>query len=141
MTRTPPRVALLIETSRKYGRALLHGIFRYLREHRPWSLYFQPWSLWEPFPTWLRRWDGDGILVRADNRELANLIVRKGIPAVELRWSFTDIELPAVGIDNRQVVQLAFDHLRAIGLRRLAFCGYPPGQNRWADYRQQTFED
>jgi LacI family transcriptional regulator len=38
-------------------------------------------------------------------------------------------------------VQLGFDHLRAIGVRRLAFCGYPPGQNRWADFRQQTFEE
>ncbi|HXG09784.1 MAG TPA: DNA-binding transcriptional regulator [Gemmataceae bacterium] len=141
MTRTPRRVALLIETSRKYGRALLHGIFRYLREHGPWSLYFQPWGLGEPFPPWLRRWDGDGILVRADSRELANLVARKGIPAIELRWTFTDLGLPAVGIDNRQIVQLAFDHLRALGLRQFAFCGLAPGRNRWADYRQQTFEE
>src|SRR5207247_3257286 len=35
-------VALLIETSRSYGRGLLRGIIRYQREHGPWSIYFEP---------------------------------------------------------------------------------------------------
>ena len=36
-----PQVALLIETSRAYGRGLLHGINGYLRAHGPWSIYVQ----------------------------------------------------------------------------------------------------
>ena len=39
------RVALLIETSREYGRGLLRGIIRYQQEHQPWSLYFKPQGL------------------------------------------------------------------------------------------------
>src|SRR5262245_58154901 len=45
-----PRVALLIETSRQYGRDLLRGVIRYQREHGPWSMYFEPHGLGEPPP-------------------------------------------------------------------------------------------
>src|SRR6185295_10022596 len=37
-----PKVALLIETSRGYGRAMLRGIVRYARLHGPWSFYITP---------------------------------------------------------------------------------------------------
>ena len=35
------RVALLIETSRTYGRDLLRGVKRYTQEHGPWSLFVE----------------------------------------------------------------------------------------------------
>src|ERR1700691_1796861 len=35
-----PRVALLVETSRSYGRELLFGIARYVRAHGPWDIEF-----------------------------------------------------------------------------------------------------
>ena len=40
-----PHVALLIETSRSYGRGVLVGVRRYLREHGPWSVYLEPRAL------------------------------------------------------------------------------------------------
>lgn len=55
-------VAILIETSLAYGRGLLRGIARYLRERAPWSTYFQPQGLGDPPPPWLAKWRGDGIL-------------------------------------------------------------------------------
>lgn len=45
-----PHVALLVETSREYGRNLLRGITRYEREHPRWSISFQPNGLGEPPP-------------------------------------------------------------------------------------------
>jgi hypothetical protein len=33
------RVALLVETSKAFGRGVLRGVSRWLREHEPWSLY------------------------------------------------------------------------------------------------------
>lgn len=36
-----PRVALLIESSRSYGRDLLIGIAKFVRIHGPWSIGFQ----------------------------------------------------------------------------------------------------
>jgi hypothetical protein len=53
-------VAILVETSRAYGRGLLRGIARYHREHAQWSTYFQPQGLGDPPPPWLASWRGDG---------------------------------------------------------------------------------
>jgi LacI family transcriptional regulator len=132
-------VALLVETSREYGRGLLRGIIRYEREHGPWSIYFQPRGLGEPPPEWLADWDGDGILVRADTRKLADAVVASGIPAVDLRVSLPGLKLPSVGIDNRAMVDLVFDHLRDRGFRHFGFCGLPRGLNIWADFRGECF--
>ena len=54
-------VALLIETSREYGRGLLRGIIKYQNDHGFWSVYFKPHGLGIPPPSWLRTWRGDGI--------------------------------------------------------------------------------
>ena len=53
------RVALLIETSRTYGRDLLRGVKRYTQEHCPWSLFVEVRDLETRPPVWLRNWDGD----------------------------------------------------------------------------------
>jgi len=37
-----PKVALLVETARGYGREVLRGIVRYARLHGPWAFYVSP---------------------------------------------------------------------------------------------------
>jgi LacI family transcriptional regulator len=139
MGRRIPRVALLIESSRAYGRGLLRGVMRYLQEHGPWSVTFRPRGLGEPPPPWLTSWKGDGILVRADSRRLARAVAACGVPTVDLRLSFTDLGWPAVGIDNRTIVELATQHLIDQGFRHFGFCGLPPWHNVWADFRADCF--
>jgi LacI family transcriptional regulator len=36
----PPRVALVIETSTAFGRTLLFGIAAWIRQNKPWTVYF-----------------------------------------------------------------------------------------------------
>jgi hypothetical protein len=69
-------VALLIETSREYGRGLLRGIIRYQQVHGPWSVYFKPHGLGDPPPAWLRTWRGDGILARINDRQMAEAVLK-----------------------------------------------------------------
>ena len=135
-----PHVALLIETSRGYGRSLLQGVIRYQREHRPWSIYFQPHAFGAPPPSWLKNWHGDGILARIDERTMARAIRRTGLPAVDLRFSVPKLGLPGVGIDNRAVVRLAFEHLANSGFKLFGFCGLPPRRNAWMDLRRDLFQ-
>lgn len=134
-----PHVALLIETSREYARGLLRGVARYHQEHGPWSIYFEPHGLDEPPPSWLKSWRGDGILARIDNRRMADAILRTGIPAVDVRGAFQNLGLPFIGVDNRPVSQLAFDHLVDCGLENFAFCGTPRGENPNQDWRCDIF--
>lgn len=133
------RVALLIETSREYGRGLLRGIVRYQREHGPWSLYFKPHGLGQPPPDWLTSWRGDGILARINDRAMANAVLRTKVPAIDLRSSLGDIGLPIVGIENRDVVKLAVEHLVERGFRHFGFCGTPYGEHRYQDERSDRF--
>ncbi len=141
MSERTRHVALLIETSREYGRGLLRGVIRYQRERGPWSLYFQPLGLRELPSRWLRDWRGDGILVRADDRRMADAVAASGVPAVELRFALPGLDFPCVGIDNRAIVELAIRHLCERGFRQLAFCGLPRRQNVVVDYRGQMFAE
>src|SRR5437763_16329642 len=79
------RVAVLIESSRAYGRGLLRGVARYNREHGHWSVYIQPHGLDDPPPPWLKRWRGDGILVRIGDRRMLRAVLGSGLPTVDLR--------------------------------------------------------
>jgi LacI family transcriptional regulator len=133
-------VALLIETSRSYGRGLLRGIIRYQREHGPWSIFFQPRGLNDTAPAWLKSWRGHGILARINDRRTADIIKRSGIPAVDLRFAIPNLRMPAVGIDNATVVRRALDHFLDRGHTRFAFCSYPSGNSRWMDIRAGLFQ-
>jgi LacI family transcriptional regulator len=44
------RVALLIDTTRAYGREVLRGAWHYIQEHGPWSILFRPTSFEQPLP-------------------------------------------------------------------------------------------
>lgn len=132
-------VALLVETSREYARGLLRGVARYHQQSGPWSIFFETHGLNAPPPTWLKNWDGDGILARINNRDMANAILDTGLPAVDLRGALEDIEIPFIGVDNRPVSKLAFEHLQDCGLRNFAFCGTPRGQNPNQDRRCDFF--
>src|SRR3954471_4297279 len=80
-----PRVALLVESSRAYGRGLLHGIAEYIRLHGPWSIYMAERGLEDDPPDWLQGWDGDGVIARIENRTMADAISALGVPSVDLR--------------------------------------------------------
>jgi len=132
-------IALLVETSREYARGLLRGFARYHQLEGPWSIYFEPHGLNAPPPTWLKGWQGDGILARIDDQRMADAILDTGIPAVDVRGSLEDLVLPFIGVDNRPIASLAFDHLLNRGLRYFAFCGTPRGENPNQDRRCDYF--
>ena len=134
-----PHVALLVETSREYARGLLRGVAAYLREHGPWSIYFEPHGLDDPPPDWLHDWQGDGILTRVNSLKMGEKILATGIPAVDLRGALSGLGLPFIGVDNRPVAELGYQHLRDLGLRHFAFCGTPTGENPNQDLRCRYF--
>jgi len=113
-------VALLIETSRSYGRDILCGIRRWMHEHEPWSLFLELRALDSTVPRWLKGWQGDGIIARTATAEMARTIAKTGIPAVELRASKLAHGLPFVGVDNRQMGRIVADHFLSSGLARFA---------------------
>jgi LacI family transcriptional regulator len=134
-------VALLIESSGSYGRGLLRGIAKYNREHGGWSTYFRPHGFGDPLPDWILGWQGDGLLVRIDNRQMADVIQRLNVPIVNLRGTVPGLSYPIVVVDNAQVAKLAAEHFVERGLKHFAFCGRPRGTNPVLDQRGDYFEE
>ena len=135
----PRQVALVVETSRAFGRGLIRGVAQYSREHGPWAITFTPRGLDDSPPDWLRGWKGDGVLARIENQRMADAILQLGVPVVELRGMLPDLRLPHIGVDNRAVVQLAVAHLAERGLRRFGFFGYRRGGYARMDERHDFF--
>ena len=117
------KIALLIESSRAYGRGLLRGVASYLHTHPDWSIYVQSRSPEDAPPPWLAGWDGDGIIARVESREMEAAIVRTGLPCVDVRGAF-DLDMPLVETNEHSTCRLAFEHLSGRGFRHFAFCGY-----------------
>ena len=113
------KVALLIESSREYGRGILRGVSTFVRTHGPWSLYFEETSLGGAIPSWLENWEGDGIIARIESQELLDIIERLSVPAVDVRGLLKlPPRVPIVETNDRTVVRLALAHLRERGLSR-----------------------
>ena len=79
-----PKVAVLIESSRSFGRGLIEGVARYSRLHGPWLMYFEPRGSDVAPPAWLSHWDGDGILARIDDQRMADAVLATGPGTAEM---------------------------------------------------------
>jgi LacI family transcriptional regulator len=132
-----PRVALLIESSRAYGRGTLSGVAKYIREHGHWSVFLQEHSLCDDVPSWLEHWGGEGIITRMENQAMANVLRHLCVPTVYLREVPPNLEFSSVLTDNAAVSRFAFDHLRERGFRHFAFCGFNGAD--YSDERRESF--
>jgi LacI family transcriptional regulator len=119
-----PRVALLIESSRGYGRGVLHGIAEYVRVNGPWSIYLEGRRLGDAPPAWLEHWDGDGIIARVENQPIARAIRARRVPAVDLMGRLNHLRMPTILTDDDAVTRLAAEHLLERGFRQFAYCGF-----------------
>jgi LacI family transcriptional regulator len=118
------RIALLIESSRMYGRELLRGIAAYARQAGPWLFFHEERALADPIPPMLRHWAPDGILVRLAGDELIGQIRALHLPTVDL---YRDEEIPGIAgvtINQQALVVQAIRHFQERGFQNFAFCGY-----------------
>src|SRR5215831_2343352 len=133
----PPRVALVIETSTSFGRTLLGGIAAYIRENRPWSVFFGERSVFDPIPDWLKEWKGDGIISRSTSPKIREVIARTRVPVVDLNEQLGGMGVPMIAIDHHAVGRLAALHLIEKGFTSFGYVGHV-GQF-WSVRRAQEF--
>jgi LacI family transcriptional regulator len=134
------KVAILIETSRAYGRGLLRGISRFNQEHRSWTTYFQPQGLGDAPPPWLQSWKGDGIIARIENHRLADVILAADVPTINLRGSLRELKIPFIGSDNPKVAEIGAQHLLERGYQHFAFCGFASEELKGFHTRGECFK-
>ncbi len=130
-----PRVALLVESSRAYGRGIMAGVAKYVREHQAWSIFYQELSLRDETPAWFKKWKGEGIITRLDNNNIVGLVQRLRVPVVYLRKVKDTAGMPTILTDNAASGEMCFEHFKERGFRHFAFCGF-----NGADYSDERLE-
>jgi LacI family transcriptional regulator len=133
-----PRIALIIETSKFYGREILMGIGNYARVHGPWSIYAAERGQDDPDPAWLAHWDGDGIITRSLNLNLCRRAKERGIPVVSLRHLLEKPYFPSLFPDQAAIAKRVAHHFFERGLSHF---GYLPvkGRKGWELLRRKAF--
>jgi LacI family transcriptional regulator len=130
-----PKVILLLETSRAYGRGLLRGIANYSKIHGPWIFYREPRGLKSSVPQ-LADWKADGIIMR--NSIISPQLLKLNIPSILVRHETKQIaNLPEVVPDSKEITKLAAEHLIDRGFRQFAYCGFD--EIHWSNDRKDYF--
>jgi len=131
-----PKVILIIETSRAFGRGLLLGITKYARLHGPWTFYLEPEGLMSSSPK-LKDWHSDGIITR--NSNIMEQLLKLNIPTIIVPHDPKNYpNLPAVKTDGENISKMAAEHLYNKGLKNFAFCGYH--DIPWSIERKKYFD-
>jgi LacI family transcriptional regulator len=132
------RVALLVETSKAFGRGVLRGVSRWLREHEPWSLYADERGFEEGVPPGLETWLVDGVISRVPRDRLPAAWQQGEVPLVSLRWEEGSGPSPGIHADEAAIARAAADHLLDQGFNQLAYCGV---RTRWSRLREEAFAE
>lgn len=137
---SPRRIALVIETSRAYGRRIIEGVMRFMREHEPWIIEMEPRSLEDPLPAHLRRLPLDGVIARLVHPASLRWLARAPCPVVHLKATLPGSKRePGVGPDQLAIGSMAAQHFLERGFRHFGFAGVPG--NAWSDLRLKGFRE
>jgi LacI family transcriptional regulator len=131
-----PRVLLLVETSRQFGRQIVEGIARYSLEHGPWSIQFEERGLDSSPPKCLKNWRGDGVISRTTTLALAKMLWASKLPMVELLGD-RRVGTAQVRADFHLGGRMAMEHFLNCGLRHFGYFSY--GDNWWSKIRREMF--
>ena len=132
-----PRVAVCVDRAQAYGSTVLRGIAKYVETFGPWSLFIDGRFSGDYAESWLRQWNGDGILAYVEDARLAKTLRRSGVPTVEMFGHRHDLGLAQVCPDNEAVGRMAAEHLLERRFKHFTFCGY--SGHPFSELRQRGF--
>jgi LacI family transcriptional regulator len=138
-----PKVILLIENSRAYGRDLLRGIARYSRFYGPWSFYMEP-----PFylesggrirqlnVSHLKGLNADGIIMRDTGKP--EQIAAMGLPTI-IASAIKEqmLGITTIRTDDARIGKTGAGHLLERGFRHFGYCGFD--DMSWSRKRRDSF--
>ena len=140
-----PKILLMMETSRKYGRSILRGIAKYSRLHGPWIFYRQAPFYWgaENKKEALKRLlklNINGIILREQiEQELNETILAMGLPVVVSPYRELFPDLPNIVTDDDNIGRIAAEYLIRRGFKQFGYCGFGD-KYYWSRERGISFE-
>lgn len=143
-TAREPYVALFIETSREFGREVLHGIRDYENGlERHWHFFLNPGGMMQGGNGSMGAWPCTGIIARAFSANEVGNLLKLRLPLVMLDPFTGHLRpghdaVPVISTDTRAIVSMAYDHLRGCGCRSFAYV-HSVTPNVWSDARGSAF--
>ena len=131
------KVAVFVETSRGYGRALCEGIADFAQANGHW-IFKGGGESWEEG---LREIAGkaDGVIARIPNAKMAKAFARLRIPVVDLyRWREYSA-ISSVDADHAAIGRMAAEWFVERRFKNFAFCGYTGAP--FSDLRGAAFKE
>jgi len=139
-----PRVAVLIETSRKFGRGVLEGIIQYTRLFTSWHLFHLPGDMIQTLPD-MKAWGGNGIIARVSTPQMEKAILATGLPVVGVTMTDKQRNKPSpcarfseIRADSVVAGKMAAEYFLEKQFEHFAFVGtiYP---ENWSEQRGHGF--
>ncbi len=116
-----PRVAILVDTSTTWGRAIVAGVTSYTRTHKRWQIFVEARGLEEHLQL-PPRWNCDGVIARISTPRMAGELRTKKIPVVNVSSiEIAGANYPRVNTNLEASAQLAVDHFKERGFRHFAY--------------------
>lgn len=117
------RVAILVDTTTSWSRALIEGILDYTKEHGPWHIHLEP----QPRDEQLHlpeNWHGQGIIARVSTKKMARQLEALETPVVNISSvHIPGISYPRVITNPQSEARLAYDTFRSRGFNHFAYVG------------------
>ena len=125
-----PCVALLIETTRSYGREVLRGAADYVRVYGPW-LFWIPVEMPVTSVPSVDEWEGEGIIAQPrQNPEFLKQLAERGIPVVNLSGPPARADCPLFGRIRRPWRIWRSRTFATVGSCAFCYCA-GPGVGAW----------
>jgi LacI family transcriptional regulator len=135
-------VAILMNLSWIYYRRIIRGVSRFVQSTGSWLLYVEE-NPADKMPSFAD-WSGEGLIVDADDRRIADAISQLSGPLVAIgALASEDIErlgISTVKTDDKIIAEWAADHLLGKGITNFAYCGMRTrALDRWIEIRRDSF--
>ncbi|MDO4574298.1 MAG: DNA-binding transcriptional regulator [Planctomycetia bacterium] len=127
------QILLLMGTSHGFGRELMNGITQYLYEQGH-SVEFELRGHLEPVPDWVKRWRGDGVIVRHNQQSSFTIWEKAGIPYLKL---FCPNHPSDIDVDEDLLAELAVQHFLERGIPHFAY--FSQCDLYWSNRRRDSF--
>ena len=133
-------IALMVNASTDFGRAICRGVVHFVREHGDWLLFpVEPGVDEVSIQNWLRVNRIAGVISGGSSREVFLHMQETGLPLVSLSYRDINPGTTAVNADPEAISRMAAEFFLRAGFWNFAFCGYP--ESAYSAMREAAFQD
>jgi len=136
---TPRRqVSLLVETSNRYGREVVTGVFDFARQRNDWVVHVPEHGRSQFANVWQYAAKCDGVIARVESKSVARRVRSLNRPLVNMCSLGFVPEFVSVVADCEAIGRLAAQHLLERGFTNFGFLGL--AEISWSEQREASFK-